>query len=95
MFPSLYEGFGLPPLEAMACGTPVVTSNVSSLPEVVGDAAMLVNPENVFDIARGIREVLLDEDLRAKLIAAGGSRRRASVGSAPPARCWRFTVRRG
>ena len=71
MFPSLYEGFGLPPLEAMACGTPVVTSNVSSLPEVVGDAAVLVNPENVFDIARGIRDVLLDETLRAELIRHG------------------------
>ncbi|MGO9093807.1 MAG: glycosyltransferase family 4 protein [Bryobacteraceae bacterium] len=71
VFPSLYEGFGLPPLEALACGTPVVTSSVSSLPEVVGDAAMLVNPENVFDIARGIREVLLDENLRADLIRKG------------------------
>jgi glycosyltransferase involved in cell wall biosynthesis len=71
VFPSRYEGFGLPPLEAMACGTPVVTSNVSSLPEVVGDAAMLVNPENVFDIARGIRDVLLDEPLRAELIRRG------------------------
>jgi glycosyltransferase involved in cell wall biosynthesis len=71
VFPSLYEGFGLPPLEAMACGTPVVTSNVSSLPEVAGNAAMLVNPENVFDIARGIREVLLDENLRSELIRRG------------------------
>jgi glycosyltransferase involved in cell wall biosynthesis len=71
VFPSRYEGFGLPPLEAMACGTPVVTSNVSSLPEVVGDAAVLVNPENVFDIARGIKEVLLDETLRAELIRRG------------------------
>jgi glycosyltransferase involved in cell wall biosynthesis len=71
VFPSRYEGFGLPPLEAMACGTPVVTSNVSSLPEVVGDAAMLVNPENVFDIARGIRDVLLDDRLRAELIRRG------------------------
>jgi glycosyltransferase involved in cell wall biosynthesis len=71
VFPSRYEGFGLPPLEAMACGTPVVTSNVSSLPEVVGDAAVLVNPENVFDIARGIRDVLLDEKLRAELIRRG------------------------
>ncbi len=70
-FPSLYEGFGLPPLEAMAAGTPVVTSNVSSLPEVVGDAAVVVNPENVFDIARGLRDVLLDEKLRATLIARG------------------------
>jgi len=71
VFPSRYEGFGLPPLEAMACGTPVVTSNVSSLPEVVGDAAVLVNPENVFDIARGIRDVLLDEELRSRLIRRG------------------------
>jgi glycosyltransferase involved in cell wall biosynthesis len=71
VFPSRYEGFGLPPLEAMACGTPVVASNVSSLPEVVGDAAVLVNPENVFDIVRGIRDVLLDEPLRAELIRKG------------------------
>jgi glycosyltransferase involved in cell wall biosynthesis len=71
VFPSLYEGFGLPPLEAMASGTPVVTSNVSSLPEVVADAAVLVNPENVFDIARGIQEVLLDENLRQRLIRKG------------------------
>jgi glycosyltransferase involved in cell wall biosynthesis len=71
VFPSRYEGFGLPPLEAMACGTPVVTSNVSSLPEVVGDAAILVNPENLFEIARGIREVLLNETLREELIKKG------------------------
>jgi glycosyltransferase involved in cell wall biosynthesis len=71
VFPSLYEGFGLPPLEAMAAGTPVITSSVSSLPEVVGPAAMIVNPENVFDIARGIREVLTDPELRQRLIAAG------------------------
>ena len=71
VFPSLYEGFGLPPLEAMASGTPVITSSMSSLPEVVGEAAMLVNPENVFDIARGIKEVLLNSDLRAKLTEEG------------------------
>jgi glycosyltransferase involved in cell wall biosynthesis len=70
-FPSLYEGFGLPPLEAMATGIPVVTSSVSSLPEVVGDAALIVNPENVFDIARGIREVLVDEGVRSRLIRSG------------------------
>ena len=71
VFPSLYEGFGLPPLEAMASGTPVVASGIGALPEAVGDAAMLVNPENVFDIARGIKEVLLNDDLRAKLIERG------------------------
>jgi glycosyltransferase involved in cell wall biosynthesis len=74
VFPSLYEGFGLPPLEAMASGTPVITSTMSSLPEVVGDAAMLINPENVFDIARGIKEVLVDPALRASLISAGRER---------------------
>jgi glycosyltransferase involved in cell wall biosynthesis len=58
----------------MASGTPVVTSNAGSLPEAVGDAAMIVNPENVFDMARGIREVLLDTALRAQLIAAGFER---------------------
>jgi glycosyltransferase involved in cell wall biosynthesis len=71
VFPSLYEGFGLPPLEAMASGTPVIASAVSSLPEVVGGAAMLVNPENVFDIARGITEVLLNDGLREELIVKG------------------------
>jgi glycosyltransferase involved in cell wall biosynthesis len=71
VFPSLYEGFGLPPLEAMASGTPVIASAVSSLPEVVGGAAMLVNPENVFDIARGITEVLLNDGLRQELIVKG------------------------
>ena len=71
VFPSLHEGFGLPPLEAMAQGTPVVTSNVSSLPEVVGDAAVFVHPENVFDIARGVERVLLDEETRRQLRQRG------------------------
>jgi len=74
VFPSLYEGFGLPPLEAMASGTPVVCSNATSLPEVVGDAAEIVSPDNVFDIARGIREVLLNADLRAELKRRGAER---------------------
>ena len=67
VFPSLYEGFGLPPLEAMAHGTPVVTSNVSSLPEVVGNAAVLVNPENVFEIMRALHKVLMDQALRCRM----------------------------
>ncbi|MFZ0198850.1 MAG: glycosyltransferase family 1 protein [Candidatus Sulfotelmatobacter sp.] len=71
VFPSLYEGFGLPPLEAMAHGTPVVTSNVSSLPEVVGNAAVLVHPENVFEIMRALHRVLLDQPLRDKMRERG------------------------
>ncbi len=70
-FPSLYEGFGLAPLEAMACGTPVVASDIPPLVEAVGDAAELVSPDNVFDIARGLREVLLDDNKRRELAAAG------------------------
>lgn len=77
LFPSLYEGFGLPPLEAMASGTPVITSAVSSLLEVVQDGAALVNPENVFDIARGICDVLRNPELRASLIARGRARAEA------------------
>jgi len=77
LFPSLYEGFGLPPLEAMAHGTPVLTSNVSSLPEVFRDAALLVNPENVFDIARGIRQILTEKNLRETLIRCGYARARS------------------
>jgi len=71
VFPSLYEGFGLPPLEAMAHGTPVVTSNTSSLPEVAGNAALLVNPENVFEIRRGLQRALLDPNLRARMKQLG------------------------
>ena len=71
LFPSLYEGFGLPPLEAMAHGTPVLTSSVSSLPEVFDDAALLVNPENVFEIARGIRQILTENATRETLIRRG------------------------
>lgn len=71
VFPSLYEGFGLPPLEAMAHGTPVVTSNVSSLPEVVGNAAVLVNPENVFEIMRALHRVLTDKALRLRMKERG------------------------
>ena len=71
VFPSLYEGFGLPPLEAMAHGTPVVTSNTSSLPEVVDNAAVLVNPENVFEIMRALHRVLLDQAVRDKIRQRG------------------------
>jgi glycosyltransferase involved in cell wall biosynthesis len=71
VFPSLYEGFGLPPLEAMAHGTPVVASNTSALPEVVGHAALMVNPENVFEISRALQRALTDQPLRERMKAAG------------------------
>jgi len=76
VFPSLYEGFGLPPLEAMASGTPVVTSNVSSLPEVVGEAAYLVDPYDPSSIADGLERVLTKPELRAELIQRGFARAR-------------------
>ena len=76
VFPSLYEGFGLPPLEAMASGTPVITSNVSSLPEVVGDAALMIDPYEPQAIADAMRRVLTDPDLRAELRAKGLARAR-------------------
>ena len=74
VFPSLYEGFGLRPLEAMANETPVVTSNISSLPEVAGDAALLVDPYDTASIADGIRRAVSDEPLRQMLIARGRER---------------------
>jgi glycosyltransferase involved in cell wall biosynthesis len=76
VFPSLYEGFGLPPLEAMASGAPVITSNVSSLPEVVGDAALLIDPYDPEAIADAMRRVLSDEPLRLDLKERGHQRAR-------------------
>jgi len=74
VYPSLYEGFGLPPLEAMACGTPAVTSNTTSLPEVVGDAALLVDPEDPAAIADAIMAVLSDPVLADDLSRRGRER---------------------
>jgi glycosyltransferase involved in cell wall biosynthesis len=71
VYPSLYEGFGLPPLEAMACGTPVITSNVSSLPEVVGDAAITVDPYNIDELASAINNILSNSDLQGELSKKG------------------------
>ncbi len=69
--PSLYEGFGLQILEAMACGCPVLTSNVSSLPEVAGEAAVLVDPGSINQIAQGVERLTLDQDLKRKIIKLG------------------------
>src|SRR5262249_28741765 len=74
LFPSLYEGFGLPPLEAMASGVRVLTSTVCSLPEVVGEAAILADPVEVESIAEGIRRIATDSGLRAQLRAKGLAR---------------------
>jgi glycosyltransferase involved in cell wall biosynthesis len=71
VYPSLYEGFGLPPLEAMQCGTPVITSNTSSLPEVVGDAGIMVNPYDVDELANEMYEVLTNDGLRDELSKKG------------------------
>lgn len=76
VYPSLFEGFGLPPLEAMACGTPVVTSSTSSLPEVVGNAAVLVDPYDETQLARAMIEATTDEHLRLRLRTAGLERAR-------------------
>jgi glycosyltransferase involved in cell wall biosynthesis len=73
-YPSLYEGFGFPVIEAMAAGTPVLTSNVSSLPEVAGEDAVLVDPKDVHAIAEGLRRVLTDTALRERLIGPGRAR---------------------
>ncbi len=69
--PAHYEGFGLPPLEAMACGTPTIVSNISSLPEVVGDAALLIDPNNPEEIAVALQRLLTDEELYAELRTKG------------------------
>jgi len=71
VYPSFYEGFGIPVLEAMSCGTPVITSNISSLPEVAGDAAILVDPKSVEEIANAMYKVLVDVNLREEMIEKG------------------------
>ncbi|HDZ00216.1 MAG TPA: glycosyltransferase family 1 protein [Nitrospirae bacterium] len=76
VFPSLYEGFGMPPIEAMACGCPVIASNAASLPEICGDAAYYVDPYDVESIAEGMHKVLTDDNLRQNLIKKGRERAR-------------------
>ena len=71
VFPSLYEGFGIPPLEAMACGTPVIVSDCASLPEVVGDAGLLVPPTDIEKLAESMNRLLKDDQLHAALREAG------------------------
>ena len=77
VYPSQYEGFGIPPLEAMSCGTPVIACQVSSIPEVVGDAALLITPGDVSELTDVMTALLLEPALREQLIENG--RRRASL----------------
>jgi glycosyltransferase involved in cell wall biosynthesis len=86
LFASLNEGFGLPPLEAMACGTPVITSCVTSLPEVCGDAALLVEPTDSEQIFEATRRILSEPDLAADLVRRGSIRARGLT--------WRECARR-
>jgi glycosyltransferase involved in cell wall biosynthesis len=74
VFPSLYEGFGLPALEAMACGTPVIASNTTGLAEAVGDAGLTIDPHSAQELAEALGRVLNDDALRARLVAAGHAR---------------------
>ena len=85
-YPSLYEGFGLPPLEAMACGAPVVVSDIGPLREVCGESAWFVGPESPESIAHGLEKVLADDELRGAL-SLGGLERARLFG-------WKFTARR-
>jgi Glycosyltransferase len=74
VYPSLYEGFGLPPLEAMCCGTPTITSNVSSIPEIVGDGALLINPFDTGELAKAMEKALENNDMKADIISRGFER---------------------
>jgi glycosyltransferase involved in cell wall biosynthesis len=76
LYPSLYEGFGLPPLEAMQCGLPVIVSSTSSLPEVVGDSGILVDPLDKDQICAAMVQVLRDEDFRSRFVVKGLARAR-------------------
>ncbi|MNN38627.1 D-inositol 3-phosphate glycosyltransferase [compost metagenome] len=71
VYPSFYEGFGLPPLEAMACGTPVIASNCTSIPEILGNSALLINPKDVYAIMNAMYSILTNIDLKIKLTVEG------------------------
>ncbi|MBI1789606.1 MAG: glycosyltransferase family 4 protein [Acidobacteria bacterium] len=92
IYPSLYEGFGLPPLEAMACGTPVVTSHGTSLPEVAGDAVVPVDPEDVESIAEGILSVASSEELRRTLRQRGFQRIRGLTWERAAQQTWQLLL---
>ncbi len=90
VYPSLYEGFGLPPLEAMACGTPVITSNTSSLPEVVGDAGIMVNPYEIDTLADEMHKILNDKSLQDNLRKRGLKRAKSFSWSKTASQTWKI-----
>ncbi|MCK4602637.1 MAG: glycosyltransferase family 4 protein, partial [Phycisphaerae bacterium] len=89
VYPSLYEGFGLPPLEAMACGVPVVAANQTALPEVVGRAGIMVDPYDPDAIADGVRQIVAKEGLREDLIRCGQQRARQFTWARTAEMTWR------
>lgn len=90
VYPSLYEGFGFPPLEAMACGCPVAASRTTSIPEVVGDAGLLFDPRNVEEMAETIKRIITDEELRKKLIEKGLERSKRFTWQRAAERTWQL-----
>ena len=90
VYPSLYEGFGFPPLEAMACGCPVAASRTTSIPEVVGDAGLLFDPRNVEEMTDAIRRIISDEELRKKLVEQGLERSKKFTWQRAAERTWQL-----
>ena len=93
VYPSLYEGFGLPVAQAMAAGVPVITSNLSSLPEVGGEAALLVEPRSVAELQSALQRILLSPDLRKRLSRAGIERASLYRWDVCARKSWRFFER--
>jgi glycosyltransferase involved in cell wall biosynthesis len=93
VYPSLYEGFGLPVAQSMAAGVPVITSNVSSLPEVGGDAALLVDPKSAAELSAALSRMLLSPDLRAELRANGLRRAKQYRWEVCAQKSWEFFER--
>jgi glycosyltransferase involved in cell wall biosynthesis len=93
VYPTLYEGFGFPVLQAMACGVPAVTSNIASLPEITGDAAVLIDPRSVAELQNAMETVLLSPTLRSRLSTQGRARAVSFRWSDAAEKTWAFFQR--